>query len=107
MEKWIKFTDNLPPIGQPVLAWNHKWIDEDFNPSGIREGFLQDGPCEEDRWDFVSAMWCGYHDEYHTISKAEILSRPKDFSKETKNAIMPEYWMPFPVSPNPSNIDKL
>ena len=37
---WIKTEDELPPEGIEVIAFHHKWIDEDFNPNGTRIGFL-------------------------------------------------------------------
>ena len=48
--EWINFEEEKPITGEEVLAFNKKWIDEDFNPRGIRVGFLGfDG--------FISAFW--------------------------------------------------
>lgn len=50
---WHKFMEgSLPPEDVDVLAYNKKWIDEDFNSKGIRIGFRV-----EDR--FYSAQWDG------------------------------------------------
>ena len=35
-EGWIKVSDKLPATGSEVISFNKKWIDEDFNPKGIR-----------------------------------------------------------------------
>lgn len=44
MGKWIKYEkQSLPPTGVEVLAYNSKWINEDFNPKGIRVGFRDGG----------------------------------------------------------------
>lgn len=40
-----------------VLAYSPKWINEDFNPTGVRIGFVTDG-------EFISAVWNNYHDTY-------------------------------------------
>ena len=36
---WKKFKEEKPPEGEEVLAYHPSWIDEDFNPRGIRIGF--------------------------------------------------------------------
>lgn len=35
---WKKFKEEKPPEGEEVLAYHPSWIDEDFNPRGIRIG---------------------------------------------------------------------
>lgn len=59
--KWIKLTeDNKPEEGQELLLFNEKWIDEDFNPKGIRIGFYSDAGG------WITAYYCNIHDCYHT-----------------------------------------
>ena len=53
MTTWYKFEDKKPPKGIEVIAYNSKWIDEDFNPTGQRVGFLSD-------LGFTSAYWWDY-----------------------------------------------
>ena len=49
--EWINFEEEKPITGEEVLAFNKKWIDEDFNPRGIRVGFLGfDGFISADGW---------------------------------------------------------
>lgn len=36
---WHKYSEELPPIGIEVIAYNHKWVNQDFNPNGTRVGF--------------------------------------------------------------------
>lgn len=36
---WKKFKEEKPSEGEEVLAYHPSWIDEDFNPRGIRIGF--------------------------------------------------------------------
>lgn len=36
---WKKYKEEKPPEGEEVLAYHPSWIDEDFNPRGIRIGF--------------------------------------------------------------------
>lgn len=40
---WKKFKEEKPPEGEEVLAYHPSWIDEDFNPRGIRIGFWNGG----------------------------------------------------------------
>lgn len=54
--EWINAGKDLPPNCTIVDGWNKNWIDEDFNPEGIRECFLQD------KGGWVSARWNAQHD---------------------------------------------
>ena len=36
---YINYQEQKPPIGVEVIAYHHKWVDEDFNPNGTRIGF--------------------------------------------------------------------
>lgn len=56
---WKKFKEEKPPEGEEVLAYHPSWIDEDFNPRGIRIGFWNGGD------DFKSAHWWDYQDCYN------------------------------------------
>lgn len=53
---WKKFKEEKPSEGEEVLAYHPSWIDEDFNPRGIRIGFWNGGD------DFKSAHWWDYQD---------------------------------------------
>lgn len=68
---WNLILEKLPPVGVEVLFQNDKWIDLDYNPKGIRIGFL-DGTG-----DYYSAYWCTLHDEYHTRDSMDDDSRFK------------------------------
>ena len=57
--KWNKVSEKEIPFGEEVIAFNEKWIDEDFNPNGTRVGFIQDDG-------FVSATWNNEDDCYDT-----------------------------------------
>ena len=60
---WIKIDAEHPlPDGQEVIGYNKEWVDEDFNPSGTRAGFLSD-------IGFHSAKWVNDHDCYTTCSE--------------------------------------
>lgn len=56
---WNKVSENELPYVEEVIAFNEKWIDEDFNPNGTRVGFLQDDG-------FISAKWNDEYNEYET-----------------------------------------
>lgn len=57
---WISVKEHLPPHGVPVWFWSSEWVDPDFNPEGIREGFYaEDGG-------YTSCEWDPCHDVYAT-----------------------------------------
>lgn len=56
-EVWLDFESLTQKEGE-VLAFNEKWIDLDFNPKGVRVGFLTDSKI------FISAKWWDYQDTY-------------------------------------------
>ena len=85
--KWIDINDSLPDSGVEVLLFNSVWINEDYNPKGIRIGFLDD----VSGW--TSAYWCNYHDDYHTrISEVDNIQF-KDNKGENQ---IPTHWMSLP-----------
>lgn len=71
---WINYKIEKPELGIEVLAYSSEWIDEDYNPKGIRVGF-QDFSKDSDG-EFVSAKFCNSQDSYYT-------------DRESK----PEYWI--------------
>ena len=80
---WINFKEKEPPFGVEVIAYHHKWVDEDFNPNGTRIGFLSnDG--------FTSAFWWDYKDCYETISKSHCDSN-RDFYRNYVDNVEPGY----------------
>lgn len=86
---WFKYSAILPPVGEEVIAFSHRWINVDFNPKGIRIGFR----TEEDN--FVSAYWWDYQDDYTAISKLKCESNP-DFYVDHLGKTEPEWWRPIP-----------
>ena len=86
---WYKYSETPPPIGVEVIAYNHKWINEDFNPKGTRVGF------RTDENDFISAYWWDYQDDYVGISGWKCEGTP-EFSDELIESREPEYWLPIP-----------
>ena len=84
--EWKIFSENKPPIGKEVLAYNPAWIDEDFNPKGIRIGFYDGNE------DFTSAHYWSHQDCYMTISHLECDDNPA-FSERIKNSIEPTLWI--------------
>lgn len=58
-----EFNLNHPPIGVEIIAQDDRWIDEDYNPLGIRFGFLnenEDGP-------FICVKYDNNQDYYETL----------------------------------------
>ena len=89
---WIKTEDELPPEGIEVIAFHHKWIDEDFNPNGTRIGFLNGNN------EFTSAYWWDYQDCYETINKSNC-EADEDFYRSHIDNTEPEYWCYIPKPP--------
>ena len=96
MGKWHKYSEEKPPYGEEVIAYNPKWVDEDFNPKGIRIGFIEDNLSDDgSKFDFVSAYWWNDQDTYETICKAYCFAddNSKAFYINHLDNIEPEYWM--------------
>ena len=96
--RWINYNEKKPPVGVEVLAYHHLWIDSDFNPRGIRIGFLADNiasDSDNNPYDFISAHWWDYHGDYIAISKC-ITENNTMFSNRIKDSCEPEYWMEIP-----------
>jgi hypothetical protein len=76
-QQWISVDDELPDPedGGDFLLFNEKWIDEDFNPKGVRIGFYNPD-VSDTGW--TSARWSPSHDEYIT-----------------KNDDAPTHWRPI------------
>ena len=53
-----------PPNGIPLVCYHPDWIDEDFNPNGVREGFYNLNG-EPDDW--TTAKWNNCSDRYMTF----------------------------------------
>lgn len=87
--QWINYKEEKPPFGVEVIAYHHKWVDEDFNPNGTRVGFLGgDG--------FISAFWWDYQDCYETISKLHCECNKNFYRSHIINNTEPEFWLPIP-----------
>ena len=86
--RYINYQEQKPPFGVEVIAYHHKWVDEDFNPNGTRVGFLGDQG-------FISAFWWDYQDCYETISKLNCESN-RDFYRSHIDNTEPEFWFPIP-----------
>ena len=91
--RYINYQEQKPPFGVEVIAYHHKWVDEDFNPNGTRIGFLSDDG-------FISAFWWDEQDCYETISKQHCESN-KDFFKRHIDNTDHEFWVSIPKFVNP------
>lgn len=81
--KWIDVREDKPPVNTVVLGYNKLWIDEDYEPEGIRECFYTD----ENEW--CSARWNNSMDEWIA-------------DRDTS----PTYWMQRPEPPTVNSITK-
>ena len=90
---WISVDDKPIPKGQFVIAYHPKWVDEDFNPQGVRIGFQGDDG-------FISAYWWDSEDDFIAIGKwkwendprmQEFLNCHLDNSEPTHWTYIPEF----------------
>lgn len=88
---WISAKDNPIPQGPFVIAYNQKWVDEDFNPQGVRIGFQSDDG-------FISAYWWDEQDDFIAIAKWKWEGDPEQesFFEHHLDNSEPTYWMPIP-----------
>lgn len=91
MTTWYKFEDKKPPIGIEVIAFHHKWINEDFNPTGQRVGFYMSSG------DFTSAYWWDIQDDYIGLAHWKCDDNNEfDHNSDNIKYIEPEYWAEMP-----------
>lgn len=90
---WIKYSDKKPETGIEVIAYNSKWVNKDFNPNGIRVGFVNGNG------EFTSAYWWDYQDCYETINLSNC-SKNGSFYNEHIGNTEPEFWTYFPKPPH-------
>ena len=67
----------LPPEGVPVLLYSKDWIDDDFVPRGIVEGYYNPD------LGFVGAFWNPCHDTWDAVQDC-----------------LPTHWMDQPDNPD-------
>jgi hypothetical protein len=55
---WYEIDESIkPPDGMIVLGYSPNWVDEDFNPTGVRECFLNEGEWNSCKWDNDQDTW--------------------------------------------------
>lgn len=86
----IKSEKDYPEKGTEVLLFKKSWINQDYNPRGVRIGYLDD----VSGW--VSAYWCNYHNAYHTRTSNEDNDQFEDFKSINQ---IPTHWKPLGSSP--------
>ena len=58
--RWRPIADKGAPHGIPVLLWKEEWVDEDFNPTGVRFGHFIEGEG------YTSCGWNACQDTFTT-----------------------------------------
>lgn len=89
---WIKYSDKKPETGIEVIAYNSKWVNKDFNPNGMRVGFVNGNG------EFTSAYKWDYQDCYETINLSNCSKNGCFYNEPTGNT-EPEFWTYFPKPP--------
>lgn len=85
---FIKYSDEQPPIGVEVLAFNKAWKEDEFDSTGLRVGYRD----EEDN--FIHTSWDNDQDCWSNISSEDIDSTDEYVKNE---AVLPEYWAYKPI----------
>lgn len=84
-QDWIKIEEQLPEHGIEIDGFNSEWIDEDFNPNGVRPCFLNhDG-------DWTMAIWNNDQDCWDTVNHSELYYG--------KQELPPTHWKDRPSPP--------
>lgn len=65
---WRESKTNPPDMCLPVIGYHPEWVDEDFNPKGVRECFRYG-----DGTDWHTAKWVDGPDVYITTDEVPLL----------------------------------
>ena len=77
-EEWISVDADPPPYATIVDGYSSKWVDEDYNPDGVRECFLGNS-------EWFSAVWNNEQDCFDTDGSKPTHWRRKPAPPQTKN----------------------
>ena len=86
---WHKTEEELPEHGFEVIGYSEGWIDEDFNPKGMRVCYLDD-------FGWHSAKWNNDQDCWDSVGKEDHICIDCNDCDECKLNADPEWWMDFP-----------
>ena len=86
---WHKTEEELPEHGFEVIGYSEGWIDEDFNPKGMRVCYLDD-------FGWHSAKWNNDQDCWDSVGKEDHMCIECNDCDECKLNTDPEWWMDFP-----------
>ena len=79
---WKQVASGNVPEGVELIGFDHSWINEDFNPDGLRACFLNDGV-------WISAFWNDYQDTYQNSNDEPFLYRPMPSSPKDVLTLCP------------------
>ena len=68
VDVWHNYSTDKPPVGIEVIGQSDEWINEDYNPNGVRIGFQN---IDEENGPFITAKWNDYQDFYDTIEDSK------------------------------------
>jgi len=79
---WRQVVSGNIPEGVELIGFDHKWVNADFNPEGLRVCFFNDG-------EWISAYWNDYQDTYQNSNDVPFLYRPMPASPKGILALCP------------------
>lgn len=88
---FVQVDKRKPEVGVPVLGYHPEWVNEDFNPTGVCECWID----EDGEW--TSAQWDNDQDSYHTHSAF--------WCKNAETPFTPSHWMDKPKYRRTININ--
>lgn len=69
--------DSAPKTGDPVWLWNDEWVDEDYNPTGVMDGYWDEHFDDIPGGTWVVAGWSSCHDVYGSYAAVPTHWAPK------------------------------
>lgn len=76
--------NDCPPVATEVIFYSEQWVNEHFNPQGIRIGFL------DNFGNYVTA-------QYNIMKETYVQRENSQFDEEPKSQT-PTHWMPITIN---------
>jgi hypothetical protein len=68
---WRSDLEEAPKDGTPIWLWSEDWIDEDYNPTGVMDGYWDENYDDIPGGTWVVAGWNSCHDCYDSFPAAD------------------------------------
>lgn len=92
MVEWKPVPPEGTPTGEPYLLWREDWMCEDFNPTGVRDGWFQEGEPGEAY--FGVARFCSCHDTYENLQLFDPAEWPTHYAEKPQGPLVESRGIP-------------